>query len=36
MLRDAKDLVVLEAAVEGNAGGIITGDRDLLVLECAN
>lgn len=32
MLRDAKDLVVLEAAVGGNAGGIITGDRDLLVL----
>jgi predicted nucleic acid-binding protein len=32
MLRDTKDLVVLEAAVGGNAGGIITGDRDLLVL----
>jgi putative PIN family toxin of toxin-antitoxin system len=32
ILRDTKDLVVLEAAVGGNAGGIITGDRDLLVL----
>ena len=31
-LRDTKDLVVLEAAVGGNAGNIITGDRDLLVL----
>ncbi|MEB3288494.1 MAG: putative toxin-antitoxin system toxin component, PIN family [Leptolyngbya sp.] len=31
-LRDTNDLVVLEAAVGGNAGDIITGDRDLLVL----
>ncbi|HSM82156.1 MAG TPA: putative toxin-antitoxin system toxin component, PIN family [Nodosilinea sp.] len=31
-LRDPKDLIVLEAALGGKASGIITGDRDLLVL----
>lgn len=32
-LRDLKDLMVLEAAVGGDAEAIVTGDRDLLVLE---
>lgn len=31
-LRDLEDLRVLEAAVGGEATGIVTGDRDLLVL----
>jgi len=31
-LRDLEDLVVLEAAVGGEAEGIVTGDHDLLVL----
>lgn|SRR3989338_2167600 len=33
LCRDAKDNIALEAAVEGDADFIVTGDKDLLVLK---
>jgi predicted nucleic acid-binding protein len=36
MCRDSKDNFLLSLAVDGNADYLITGDKDLLILEKVN